>query len=153
MLSIVLSNYKDKSYLKIFIISFIFGTILEYVLSLLMEFFVGFTAWDYSQKILNINGRVSLIYSIYWGILGVFWIKWVYPFIIKYLNRIDINFSKSFVVVMSIFLIFNTFLTFSAINRAREFDKGILPSNSFEKFLDNTFNGSYLKNMFNNNWK
>ena len=153
LLSIVLSNYKDKSYLKIFIISFIFGTILEYVLSLLMEFFVGFTAWDYSQKILNINGRVSLIYSIYWGILGVFWIKWVYPFIIKYLNRIDINFSKSFVVVMSIFLIFNTFLTFSAINRAREFDKGILPSNSFEKFLDNTFNGSYLKNMFNNNWK
>ena len=135
------------------IVLFIFGTILEYVLSLLMEFFVGFTAWDYSQKILNINGRVSLIYSIYWGILGVFWIKWVYPFIIKYLNRIDINFSKSFVVVMSIFLIFNTFLTFSAINRAREFDKGILPSNSFEKFLDNTFNGSYLKNMFNNNWK
>lgn len=153
LLSIVLSNYKDKSYLKLFIISFLFGTILEYVLSLLMEFFVGFTAWDYSQKILNINGRVSLIYSIYWGVLGVFWIKLFYPFIIKYLNKIDISFSKSFVIVMSIFLIFNTFLTFSAINRAREFDKGILPSNSFEKFLDNTFNSSYLKNMFNNNWK
>lgn len=152
LFTIILYKYKDNSYIKLFIISFIFGTILEYILSLSMEFLVGFTAWDYSKKFLNINGRVALFYSICWGLLGIIWIKWCYPLVMKIIEKINYNFGKKLMIFLIIFLIFDTLLTFSAINRARDFDKGIKPANSYEKFLDNTFNSKYLKNMFNNRW-
>lgn len=153
LFTIILYKYRDNSYMKLFIISFIFGTILEYILSLSMEFLVGFTAWDYSKKFLNINGRVALFYSICWGLLGIIWIKWCYPLVMKIVEKINYNFGKKLMIFLIIFLIFDTLLTFSAINRARDFDKGIKPANTYEKFLDNTFNSKYLKNMFNNRWQ
>lgn len=153
ILTIFLINYIDKSYLKIFFISFMCGTILEYIISVCMELLVGFTAWNYSKYFLNINGRVCLQYSIYWGFLGIIWIKLCYPFISSIINKINLNFGKILMKILIIFLIFNIILTFSAINRAKEFDKGIAPKNSYERFLDNTFNTKYLKNMFNNHWQ
>lgn len=153
MLTILLNKYRDSSYLKIFLLSFIYGSILEYIMSLGMELVIGFSAWDYSKKFMNINGRIALMYSIFWGILGVLWIKFIYPWIVKLIEKINIKVGKIIIVCLSIFLFFDVVLTFSAINRAKEEQKGILPSNKYEEFLDNTFNKDYLKNMFNNNWK
>ena len=51
-----------------------------------------------------------------------------------------------------IFLIFDTFLTFSAVNRGKDFERGLPPANRYEEFLDNTFGVSYLNNMYNNRW-
>ena len=61
--------------------------------------------------------------------------------------------DKIIIICLTIFLLFDILLTVSSVNRAREADKGIPPSNGYERFLDNTFNSKYLKNMFNNNWK
>ena len=55
MLSALLYKFKDDKVWKIFIIGFIGGSILEYIMSLGMELVLGFTAWDYSRKPFNIN--------------------------------------------------------------------------------------------------
>lgn len=153
VLTLLLVKYKDAPLWKIFLLSFIGGSILEYILSLGMELILGFTAWDYSHKFLNINGRICLLYSIYWGLLGIAWIKLCYPYVIKLIKKMNVNFGKKLIVFLCIFLSLDLLFTFSAIDRAREKDAGIPPSNSYEKFLDNTFNTKYLKNMFNNRWK
>lgn len=153
LLTVLLARFINKSNIKLFIFSFILGTVLEYILSLSMEMMLGFTAWDYSQKFLNINGRVALFYSVCWGILGIVWIKYCYPFVIKIIEKINYNVGKKIMIFLIIFLIFDIILTFSAIDRARDCDLGITPVNSYEKFLDNTFNSKYLKNMFNNRWE
>lgn len=68
------------------------------------------------------------------------------------LNKINPKIYKIVIICLTIFLLFDILLTISSVNRAREADKGIPPSNGYERFLDNTFNSKYLKNMFNNNW-
>ena len=153
VLTLLLYKFKDESYLKIFLLSFIGGSILEYIMSWGMELVLGFTAWDYSNSFLNINGRICLLFSIFWGILGILWIKILYPQIEKMLNKINPKIYKIIIICLTIFLLFDILLTVSCVNRAREADKGIPPSNGYERFLDNTFNSKYLKNMFNNNWK
>ena len=153
LLTLLLYKFKDESYLKIFLLSFIGGSILEYIMSWGMELVLGFTAWDYSNSFLNINGRICLLFSIFWGILGILWIKILYPQIEKMLNKINPKIYKIVIICLTIFLLFDILLTVSSVNRAREADKGIPPSNGYERFLDNTFNSKYLKNMFNNNWK
>lgn len=153
VLTVLLNKHKDSSYIKLFFIGFIGGTILEYLFSLGMELILGFTAWDYSQKFMNINGRVAIVYSIYWGILGILWIKLCYPKISKLIDKMNYNFGKKLMIGLIIFLLLDLVFTLSAINRAREKDLGIAPSNKYEEFLDNTFNRDYLKNMFNNKWE
>lgn len=152
VLTIFLYKLRDKNVIEIFGISFVVGTILEYILSFLMEKIVGFVAWNYSKKPFNINGRVCLMYSIFWGILGLIWIKFIYPQIKKIIDQFNKKNSKKFIIIMIIFLMFNTALTFAAINRAREFEKGIEPSNKLEVVLDKYFDVDYLNNMFNNRW-
>lgn len=152
-LTLLLYNFKDESYLKIFLLSFIGGSILEYIMSWGMELVLGFTAWDYSNNFLNINGRICLLFSIFWGILGILWIKILYPQIEKLLNKFNPRMYKIIIICLTIFLLFDILLTISCVNRAHDADKGIPPSNVYEEFLDNTFNSKYLKNMFNNNWQ
>lgn len=135
---------------KSFIIGFIGGTILEYIMSLGMELVLGFTAWDYSDYFLNINGRVCLIYSVFWGLLGVVWVKLIYPLIMKLLNKFNYKKANVIAIILIVFLIFDVLLTIQARERAKDKMKGIEPRNKFEEFLDNTFNNEYLKNMYNN---
>lgn len=151
-LTLLLYKFKDESYIKIFLLSFIGGSILEYIMSLGMEVVLGFTAWDYSNNFLNLNGRICLLFSIFWGFLGILWIKILYPQIDKILNKINPKFYKIFIIILTIFLLLDILLTISSVNRARKADKGIPPNNNYEIFLDNTFNSKYLKNMFNDNW-
>ena len=153
VLTLLLDKYKNESYLKIFLLSFIGGSILEYIMSLGMELVLGFTAWDYSNMFLNINGRICLLFSIFCGILGILWIKLLYPKIENLLNKIKPKIYKIVIISLTIFLLFDILLTISAVNRAHDADSGIPANNSYERFLDNTFNSKYLKNMFNNNWE
>ena len=153
ILTLLLYKIKDDSYLKVFLFSFIGGSIIEYIMSWGMELVLGFTAWDYSDKFLNINGRICLLYSIFWGFLGILWIKILYPQVTKLLNKVSLKTSKIVTICLSIFLVLDIILTVSAINRARSADRGIPPNNRYEVFLDAKFNSKYLKNMFNDNWK
>ncbi len=153
VLTLLLEKYKDESYLKIFILGFVGGSILEYIMSLGMEVVLGFTAWDYSNRFLNINGRICLLYSIFWGLLGILWIKILYPKIDEILNKFSKKAYKIVANCLVIFLVFDIVLTVGAVSRAHDADKGIKPRNGYERFLDNTFNSKYLKNMYNNNWE
>ncbi len=152
-LTTFLIKFKDSSYHEIFLVGFIGGSIIEYIMSFGMELVLGFTAWDYSNYFLNINGRICLLFSIFWGFLGILWIKVCYPFIMKIISKITIEFRKKLAIIILITLIVDIFITISAVARAHDADLGIDPKNTYEEFLDRTFNSKYLKNMYNNNWK
>lgn len=149
-LTLLFYKFQNINILKAFIIGFIGGTVLEYIMSLGMEIFLGFTAWDYSNYPLNINGRVCLLYSLFWGLLGIAWVKLIYPFIIKIINKFNYKIATKVAIILFVFLVFDVLLTIQARERAKKQLKGIEPKNKFEEFLDNTFNNDYLKNMYNN---
>ncbi len=152
VLSILFYKRQTDNNFKVFLIGFIGCSVLEYMMSLGMELILGFTAWNYSSKPFNINGRVCLMYSFFWGVLAIFWVRVLYPFILNFIKKLDYNIGKKIAVCLAIFLVADIFLTFSAIERARAKEMGIPPQNHYEELLDNTFNKEYLVNMFNNNW-
>lgn len=152
VLSITLHNLQDKKNITVFGASFLAGTVLEYVLSYLMEMMFGFTAWSYRKKPFNIHGRVCLSYSIFWGILGLFWLRIVYPKISNLIKKFDKKESSKFITIMLVFLTFNTMLTIGAINRGKAYEQGIAPRNKTEEMYDKYFGVDYLNNMFNNRW-
>lgn len=152
MLTYLLYKHRNEGYWKIFLIGFIGGSIIEYIMSWGMEWLLGFTAWDYSNKPWNINGRICFLYSLFWGFLAIVWIKFLYPKVMKFIKKMNYDIGKKLAIFLIIFIFFDILLTFSAIDRAREKEKGIAPQNKYEEILDKTFNKKYLTNMFNNNW-
>lgn len=151
-LTLFLYKIKDKGNICIFGVSFAVGTILEYIASLFMEKTFGFVAWNYSKKPFNINGRVCLLYSVFWGIIGIVWIKLIFPKLKQLIDKFNKKISIPVMKFLIIFLIFNVIATFGAINRAKEFEKNIPPSNKIEEIYDKYFGVDYLNNMFNNRW-
>lgn len=64
-------------FLKIIIITVLF-TLLEYTGSVILEAIFGLRWWDYSNEFLNINGRVCLMFSLTFGIMGTAFVELVY---------------------------------------------------------------------------
>lgn len=152
VLTLMLHKMNKDDVIKIYIMSFITGSLLEYIISFLSEHFVGFTAWSYRSKFMNINGRICLQYSIFWGFLGIIWSLYVYPLVQKIINKIDYQKGTSFMRFMIVFIVFDVFLTLAAIDRGKAFEENIPPSNKFEEVIDEYFGVNYLNNMFNNRW-
>lgn len=75
-----LNSLKDNIFL-LFVVSFIVLSIWEYIVGVLLEKIFKTKYWDYSHLKFNIKGRVCLKNSIFWGILGVLFIKYIHPFI------------------------------------------------------------------------
>lgn len=78
-----LSSLKQNPIL-LFIVSFFVLSIWEYIVGIILEKIFKTKYWDYSHLKFNIQGRVCLKNSLYWGILGLLFIKYIHPFIESY---------------------------------------------------------------------
>ena len=71
--------------------------------------------WDYFYTKYNINGRISLIYSIFWGVLAIVLIKYIKPIIDVCINKINVAIRKKLEVAIIIFFIVDGILTIWAV--------------------------------------
>ncbi len=67
------------------------GSVVEYIVSWLGEYIFHVKWWDYSYIPFNINGRICLLFSVFWGILTVFLNRLVNPTVDKWLDKVKEN--------------------------------------------------------------
>lgn len=112
---IVFSQYFNKNNITLFLGGYIIGSVTEYVTSFLVEVILHTKWWDYSNNILNVNGRVCLLYSIFWGILTIFLVKKFNPLLDKAMDKIKSKIPhkllKGIVSFIIIFLIIDCIAT------------------------------------------
>lgn len=111
VLIIFLNRYKDKNIVQLFIYGFIVGSIAEYLLSFGLETVYGMRFWDYGYAKLNLNGRICLQYSIYWGILSVVIMQIIKPVIDKVIGIIPVKFRNITEIIIFIFLTIDCIIT------------------------------------------
>ena len=81
----------SNNLILLFFVSIIVFTIWEYIVGILLEKIFHTKYWDYSDNKFNFQGRICLMNSIFWGILGVVFIKYIHPFIENVVQKIDIR--------------------------------------------------------------
>ena len=150
LLTLLLIRFQGKPLWQIFLLSFVSGTVVEYICSLGQEICFGSVAWDYSHLPLNINGRVCLIYSLFWGFLGMAWVKWILPLLNLLFSHVTIPFEKAILSAFVVFFVFDAALSASAAVRMDRRDKGIQPTNQFEIFLDTHFDDDTMHKIYAN---
>lgn len=150
LLTLILVRFQQAKLWKIFLIAFVSGTVTEYICSLGQEICFGTVAWDYSHLPLNINGRVCLLYSLFWGVLGVVWVKAVIPLMRKIFDRVHLPFEKVIVWAFIAFFVFDCALSASAALRMNERAQGIAASNKVEQFLDTYYPDDKMNQIYAN---
>ncbi len=97
----------------LFVGGFIVGSIVEYIVSFLGELILNVKWWDYSNRFLNINGRICLLYSIFWGLLGVYLLRVVNPRVDKIIDWIKLKWKSILVLrILTLCLIVFLFVDF-----------------------------------------
>lgn len=98
---------------------FVAGSVIEYLVSLIGELIFHVIWWDYSDMPLNINGRVCVYFSIFWGLLGIYLVSYVNPKIDKLINFIKRKISdkalKIIEMITAVFLIVDCLITAYAL--------------------------------------
>lgn len=102
----------SKKYTTLFFGGFIVGSIVEYLVSWIGELILGVKWWDYSNMPLNINGRICVYFSIFWGFLALYLIASFNPRIDKFINWIKAKISlKALTLSVTLILLIDCIIT------------------------------------------
>lgn len=89
VLLILSLNSSKGNPIKEFFVAAVAFTIFEYMASYVLEVLFGLRWWDYTNDFMNLQGRVSISYSVIWGAMGIILIEGIHPFINKKLSSIN----------------------------------------------------------------
>ena len=92
----------DKNIFIIFCVGYFGSIVLEYTTSYVLEKIFHAIWWDYSNKFLNINGRICLSASIGFGVAAIIIVKWLIPWV----EGIVAYFPDALMVSLSLLFIF-----------------------------------------------
>ena len=108
-------NFLKEKPIILFIAAFFVLSVWEYMVSLMLEKMFKTKYWDYSHIKFNINGRVCLKNSIYWGILGVLFICCIHPLIENYISLIPNSLLNYIIVILGIAMTVDLFVSVKVI--------------------------------------
>ena len=98
-------------YFFVFIGGLFLATVLEYVTSWLMEVLFHARWWDYSNKKFNMNGRICLSSSLFWGILSVIVVSFLQPLVVLVFLRVPKLIGIYVSIFITILFIIDTWIT------------------------------------------
>lgn len=98
-----LNKVKDNK-ISIFIGGAVVGSVVEYVVSLIGEYMYHIKWWDYSGYPLNIEGRICILFTIFWGLLSIFLINMINPIVDKLIDKLSKKSLKIIDIVLIVFL-------------------------------------------------
>ena len=149
-LTLILYRYRNRSAAFSFIGGIVIGSVVEYLLSWGQETLFGSTSWDYSEIPFNINGRICLLYSVFWGFLGVLWIKSIYPRVAKIILKIPNKAGKIITLSLTVFMIFNALMSLFSVWRWSERVHNVPATTAADRFFDERFPDSRMEKIFAN---
>lgn len=96
-----LDQYRDNV-LTVFLLAVVVCSVVEYLVSYVMEKLFNARWWDYSNRKFNINGRVCLTNAFLFGILGVILVYFINPFLYGLLSKVN---TKVLMIISIILLV------------------------------------------------
>lgn len=154
MLTAILYRIKNRSDSYIFVAGTLLGGAYEYVCSVFTELMFGTVFWDYSGFRFNLGGRINLLYCFFWGIAAVVWMKFLYPKLSAWIEKLPMKPGKILCNVLIVFMVFDIFLSAAALaryeERLREQPAEQQSINGLDEFLDTHFDDKRMERIYPN---
>ena len=150
LLTWILYRYRDKSDRYIFVFGTVLGGAYEYVCSVFTEMAFGTVFWDYSEIPFNLGGRINLLYCFFWGIAAVVWMKGVYPFLSRWIEKLPARMGKVVCSVLLVFLAADMLVSALALARYSERQAGKAEQTAVGQALDEFFPDGFIEKRYEN---
>ena len=154
-------QYFNQNNNRLFIGGFIIGSIIEYIVSWFGEILLGVKWWDYSNMPLNINGRICVFYSIFWGLLAIYLMSYINPKVDRLINwiksKVKLNKLKVITLIVTIFIFIDCVLTGYAIKlfiirKVHENNLQVANKEQIDIAYDKIYNNEELVKFINKYW-
>ena len=149
----LLYQYRNRSDRYLFTCGLLMGGAYEYICSVFTELVFGTVFWDYSKFRFNLGGRINLLFCLFWGIAAVIWMKMLYPFLSRFIEKIP---KKTGVIITRILIVFMAFdITVSGIALIRYSDRhssqsGEIQESVISTVLDEHFPDERMEQIYPN---
>lgn len=150
MVYLIANKLEGKSLRAQFISFAISGAAVEYFGGLFQEICFGCISWDYSADFMNLGGRVSLLTTIVWGVLGMMFVKLPYPYLKKLLTVLHSRRLNVLCAVMAVFMAHNLAWSGAAVRRWGRRIEGKPPVNAIEEYLDERYDDTAMRKTYPN---
>jgi uncharacterized membrane protein len=109
-----------KDPILIFIWGMLICSVVEYVASFVMEKAFSTLTWDYSDKALNLQGRICLQYSCYWGLLALLVLYVLDRFLYGFVDLSGGKVGEIVLTVLMVLALLSVLVTLAALARIRK---------------------------------
>lgn len=147
---IFLKRLEKRGDIWIFAGSALVGGLFEYACSFLQELIFGTISWQYAAETYSIGERTSLLYMCFWGVLGVFLIKVLYPAISRFADRLQKRPGTIVTWVLLLFMCINISLSAVAVARWSARSSGAGAQNAVDELLDRHYPDSFMEEVYPN---
>ncbi len=148
LMTIGLNGIRDKNPVLIFLLSAVIGGAFEFLVSYLLQYAFGITAWDYTGTFLSIDGRTNGFFMAAWGLLGLAWVKLLMPAIFDLVHKIPWNWRYAVTGVALVLLMMDGGLTLVSYDRWFSRQIGIPAGTAVEQFCDDNYPDDWMANRF-----
>ena len=148
LMTVCLYKLREKRDLWIFLSCMVIGAAFEYLCSYLQELVLGTVCWKYDDQMFSIQGRTSLLYAFFWGVLGVFWIKMLFPLLSRWIEKIPVKVGVPLTWILVVFMVFNMAVSLMALERQNQRREQIPANNAVARLLDDRFPDSRLERIY-----
>ena len=150
MLTWILYRYREQSDRRLFLCGTILGGAYEYICSVFTEIVFGTVFWDYSKIPFNLGGRINLLYCFFWGFAAIIWMKGIYPFLPRWIEKIPVRIGKPLCMIMVFFMSVNIALSGLALDRYSKRHDGLPAKNAVGELMDDWFPDPYMEKVYPN---
>lgn len=149
LLTLAFHRMDDRSPARIILAGTVLGGAYEYICSWIQEVLFGACFWDYRHLPFNLNGRVNLVFCLFWGLAALV-VRAAYPALCLLIDRVPLPQGKRMVRAAALFLACSTALSAAALCRMDQRRRDVPASGVVSQFLDETYPDSVLKERYPN---
>ena len=96
------------------------------------------------------GGRTNLVFAVFWGILAVVWIKFLYPFMSKWIEKIPNKVGVILTWILFVFMVFDCVISCMAVDRMVKRYNGTAENTAIGNFLDDHYPDEFLLTIYPN---
>ncbi|PLS29411.1 putative ABC transporter permease [Bifidobacterium parmae] len=148
LVTVALNRLWKSNPFLIFCASAVIGGTFEYATSWFMEVAFGITAWDYTGQWLSIDGRTSGKYMVFWGLIGVVWVRWILPRLLALINRIPWKVRYSLTAVCAVLMFVDIAFTLMALDCWYGRMAGLPQDSPVTQWFATHYGDGYMANRF-----
>lgn len=150
LLTLAFHRMDDQSPARIILAGTVLGGVYEYICSWVQEALFGACFWDYRHLPFNLNGRVNLVFCLFWGAAAIVWVRLAYPALYGLVGRIPRQTGQRIAAAAAVFLVCSTALSAAALCRMDQRREGVPALGAVARFLDEAYPDSRLKTRYPN---